>query len=457
MRDAIRVIALEVDIPQLCKISVVIVVVPRHHEATISRSYDRRLMLPLTGRRIDLELISYSSSIGTEALRENAPTATVLNLRLPSHDITTTIQTSHRRRLLHVQRVGIDLKLSTDTLSGRRIPLAVDSCIGTVLPLGTPDDNVTAIGQRGTCSLILRARPIGIDHFVAKQSLRPISLWGHIDRHQLRFAGRAIAVADADANRAAGARSRRIVAIGQVLDNRFHRIGAGAGIKTDYQIATVGAAQFNDADRRAAIRDVASRNTHLPCRRALVANSQLILSTQVIGQLLVAIIGIRRNNANPQATTIEVGGIGIAQTNAGVNQLRGGVDQVFGKGDAGCNINQHRRRGVRNAASSAENAVEYTVCIICAAFPVVAGPGYDKIVAVQANQIGLDLSVGHHAIDDKDPVDAVAGCIELLGNDVVAAAAQRIDAFPTDGETTIAKCRHSSIGAVVGRGINRTD
>ena len=132
-------------------------------------------------------------------------------------------------------------------------------------------------------------------------------------QHRLRRTRRPIAIKQAEAQIAISlAGTRRSVDISDVLHQRLHRLGGGAGVEVDHQVgARSGAAEA--ADHRAAIAHVIAGNADFARPRAQVADRERLVRMR--GRRAI-------KELHDQLATGEVRRIGVADVHIGVDDLR---------------------------------------------------------------------------------------------------------------------------------------
>ena len=184
------------------------IVVPRDDEAAIRRADEGRLILVAAGRAIDQKLVAHRHTVGIEALRIDARAAAVLSVGTPGHHEATAVQSGDGGLVLLAWGIGIDLKLAANGNAFGIVTLPVDAVAPAILRIGLPDGDIATVGQTRHGRVVLRVRTIGVDDFVVEQGTRAVKLGRDIDLHDARHAGRPIAIADADTDRAAGHRRR---------------------------------------------------------------------------------------------------------------------------------------------------------------------------------------------------------------------------------------------------------
>ncbi len=226
-------------------------------------------------------------------------------MRLPGDDETTVAQTGNRRQLLVVGGIGVDLKLTADGDTIAVVALGMYAITPTILTVGVPDNDITAIVQLPNRRVALRTGVIGINRFVAEQRLGTIGLRGNVDGYNARLAGSAVAIADTDADGAGADRRRRRIAVGQVLDHRLYGRLRSIGVECNNQVGPVGTTADNTAHCQAADADRIAADADLAGRAAFITDTQLVLSANVLRQLGVADIAITRDNADPELAAIE--------------------------------------------------------------------------------------------------------------------------------------------------------
>ncbi len=203
-----------------------------------------------------------------------------------------------------------------------------------------------------------------------------------------------------------------------------------------HQIGAVATGGDHRTDGDATVADIATRHAHLTRARPLVAYAELVLRDQGIRQLRLQHIAVSGDDADPQTPAVEVGRIAVGDADPAVDDLRRRIDQVFGKGDAGGHIGDHRRRALGNASRRAEQLVEHTVGVGGTSLLVVTLPGDDEIFTGQRGDIRNVLGTGRGGVDQACAVDLDARGIKLLHEHIVTAAAQHptVGAAPGDHE-----------------------
>ena len=436
--------------------TVLIVAVPRRHEAAAGQRRDIGLGLVVGRGGVDLELAAHRYAVGVKALTVDAPAAAVLQVGLPAHHETAAIEAGHRRGFLVVRGIGVDLEFAAHRYAVGVVALAVDAFAPAVLAGRGPHDNVAAVIELGDGGAVLRGRLIGIHAFVVEQWLGAVEVGRDGDLHDFGHTGAAGAVIDADADAAGRHGGRRGIAVGEVLDQCLNGRRGGRGVELDHQILAVAAVAEHGADLRAAEADAVAGEADLAGGRTLVAHAELVLRADVFGELGVADVAITRDHADPQMAAVEVGRVGVDQVDARVDDLRGGVDHGLVEADRGGHVEQFGCFGAGQAAGRAEELVEHAVGARRAGLLlVVARPCDDELVATEGCDVGLVLPACGGGVDQHRPVDLVAGGVELLRQHVVAAATQRVGAVPGDHEAAVVEARYACIAAVVAGGIDR--
>ena len=163
-------------------------VIPGDDKRIIGKRCHRRIIL-LTGRGIgvDQELaIAVRRAVGCEALTVDAVLAAILAIRHPGDDVTAVTETSHRRLLLMVIGMGVDLELAARNRcrrihTRRRKLLAKDSVVAAVgksfarsggIPrLIAPGHDKVAAAEIGHRRRVLIARSVAVDRKRITQDL----------------------------------------------------------------------------------------------------------------------------------------------------------------------------------------------------------------------------------------------------------------------------------------------
>ena len=428
----------------------------------LARNIHIRLVVGHAG--VDQKLVAGGGAIGIEALPVDTPARAILAARLPHDDEAAAVKARNGRRILLVGRVAVDLELAAHRHAVGIVTLAIDAIGPTILRDelgcldGRPHDHVTAIGQRGHGRFDLSVGLVGVDLLVGTDRLGTVVIRIDRDLDHLGHAGAASAVIDADADGAGSDRSRGSVGVGEVFDQRLDGGWRGRPVELNDQVCTVGAAGGDTTDHHATIGDVAATDADLASSAALIADAELILGGNVFRQLGVEDVAIAGDNAYPQGTAGEVGGVGIHQIDARIDDLRCHIDYRFVKSDRGGQVEQFRSVGTSDAAAGIEELVEHTVGVDGAGLLlVVAGPTDDEALATEGGNIRLVLNTGNSAIDNEGAVDLVASAVELLGEDIVGTAAQTVVTVPGNHETAIVQGIDTRVVLVGPRVLRRHD
>ncbi|EXI75073.1 MAG: hypothetical protein AW07_01307 [Candidatus Accumulibacter sp. SK-11] len=398
------------------------------------------MVLAAIGCRVHQELVPHLPTVGVETLPDDRVTRGIAVLATEHGDEAAVVEAGHGHLGLVVRRVVADTELIADPGAVGGEALTEDAVIPTVLAAGLPQRDVTAVGQLRHRRRALRAGGIGIDLFRVEERDATVGLGGDVDLYRAGGGGGTVAVTDGDTHQAAGYRIAGAVAVGQVLDHRFHRLGAGLGVELDDQVDAVLAVEAGDdaADGRAAVAHGAGAKSHLAGAAALVTDAEVILRGEVLRQVAAETV-VAGNHGHGHAATGEVGGIGVENADCRVDEhacrLVGGV---LRHGDAGGQIGDDRRRGLGQRTGRAEQVLVDAVLVAVLA---VGLPGAHPAVAGKTGDIGAILRAAGIAVQHQRPVDLVAGRVELLGHglvgtdsgavaprDDVAAAVQRGDA-----------------------------
>ncbi len=151
--------------------------------------------------------------------------------------------------------------------------------------------------------------------------------------------GTAVAVGHPDGNCTAGNRVAHCVGISQAFDHMFDRINRRVAVKLHSQLGTVGAVADDGADGNAAITDGIANDADLPCVGTNTADAELILVIQTLHAELIlsTVVG---DVVHFEQATVKIGGVGVKQANARVDQLWHSVDGVLTEGNTGRHIHQ---------------------------------------------------------------------------------------------------------------------
>ena len=185
------------------------------------------------------------------------------------------------------------------------------------------------MGDRGVGLLATHG---GVDLALEPARHRAVDLRRHVERDEACIARPAIAVGDADRDRAAGKGVARGVLVGEVLDHRLDRRHRGIGVELEHQLAVVAAVGHEGADQGAGVIHVEAGHAHLGRGITLGADTELVLILQPLHAELV-LTAVAADVVHLQPATVEVGRIGIDQPDVGVNELRREVDRVLTEAD----------------------------------------------------------------------------------------------------------------------------
>ena len=453
------VVALEEDVLGLRVAVAGTVVVVGHHEAAVGGGGNAGLVLAVAGDGVDAELGACWHGVAVKALGIHACTAAVLAVGAPGHDEAAARQPGHGGLVLVAGCVGVDLELAAHGHAQAVEALAVHAVDGAVLGVAVPDGDVATIGQLGAGRIRLSAGQEGVDGVVGKQRLRAVSLGCDVDRHQPGRAAATVAVAQADADRACRRGRVGAVAVGQVLDQRFHGAACRVGVEQDHQVVAGHAVDLDRGNGRAAKADGAAGHADLPGAIALVAHAEQVLRPFARRQLGLVDRAIAGDGADPQPPAAEAGAVGVEQRHLAVDQLRRDVDQALGQGDRSGHALQRRVCRARDAARRAEQLLLNAVAAGRVGLLVETGPGDDEVATGQARQVRLVLGAGPGGVGDLHAVHLVAAGVELLQHDVLRAAAHGAAraAVPADDVAAAVQRCHAHEVALVGRPVDAAD
>ena len=424
-----------------------------HDEAAVGQADHCRLVLVGGRAGVDTELAAYGGTVGPVALGVDAGTGTVLRIRSPGDDEAAVGKGADRRLVLCAQALAVDLELGAHRRPLGVVALAEHAVGAAVLrAIRAPHHHVaTRIRplQRAHRRSGLLVGFIAVDLLLAEQPARPVELGRHGNLHRARLAGAARTVIDADAHQPARRRVGGVVGVGQVLDQRLDRLRGRVGVQAHHQVGTVGAVRHQGADRDAAVAHGVARHADLAGVGALVADAELVLR-KLVHRLVLA----GRDDRRDQLAAVKVRRVGIGQAHRGVDELRRGIHRVLGVAHTGDQVREFRRGRARHRAGLTEHAGEYTVAVGAAGLLVVARPRHHKVAAGERRDIGQILRTGDVGVGHHQTVDLVAGSVELLDEDVVAAAADAVGAVPGDHEAAVGERGDARIvleGNAVGR------
>ena len=270
-----------------------------------------------------------------------------------------------------------DAELAADGDAGAGVALGVNAGAAAVLPGRAPDHDVAAVGEHGNLRLVLRAFTVRVDGGrLAIDERGTVQALRDIDRHGAGIAAAAVAVGQADADRACALRPLRDVGIGQVLNQGLDGIGAGIGAQVDAQAAAVVAAVAGSdgADGAATERDGAAGDADLAGAGADVAHAELVLRATALHVEQV------------EPATGEIGRVDVHHTDGGIDDLRRGVDCVLGEADAAGEVADGRVGLARQAGCTAEDLLRDLVGVAARAddrCDVVVCVGDDEVAAGQ--------------------------------------------------------------------------
>ena len=239
---------------------------------------------------------------------------------MPGDDEAAIGERGNVRQGLSPGRQAVDLKLRPDRLAAGIEALSIDAVsVGAVLAVGGPHNHVAAVCQHRDLRFVLGAGGVGVDPFAEVHLWHTVEFLDDVDGDAGWRTGAAITIADPDADHARCSRALRGAGVGEVLDQILHRIDGGVGIQSNDKAAAIASAAQR-ADRSPAEGDGATAQANLPRSRALVAHRQLVGS--------FAALNVKKFDT----TASKVGGIEIGQADRGIDDLRGGIDQILGEG-----------------------------------------------------------------------------------------------------------------------------
>ena len=413
---------------------------PHHREAAVVPDH-RVVHLAVRRRHVGAELPALRHPGRVVALPVDAITRAVVAVVLPGDDEAAVRQLRHVRPALLARRQRVHPPLRAHRHAARAEALRVDPVTTAVLSGRVPRHHVAAVEQRRHRRRRLVAHRVRVNLRLPVGQRRTVELGRDVDAQRVARRGAAVAVRDADADGAAGLRAARGVGVGEVLDQRFHRLHRGVGVERDGEARAVRAAA-QGADRRAAVGDGIARHADLPGGRALVAHAELVLGAAElrVEELELAAAEVRR---------VEVG-----EAHRRVEHLRRGIDEVLGKGDGAAEVGEHGIRLARQLGRVAEDALEHAGL---AAVLVVGAPDHHVVVAAEVGErrlvldrlagrglVGLDLAAQGRA------VGRVLAHVHVV--EAARAAHVVVVVVPRDHEPAVGEPDHVRLVLAAGRG-----
>ncbi len=258
-----------------------------HDETAIGQAQHRRLELAGGGGRVHLEFAACSGAVGVVTLRIDTNTAAVTEIGTPGDDVAPVGQAGNARFVLVGQRLRVDVELRPGSRAVRVVALGKHPVAVTVLAVpGHPGDDIATVVRAEQAAhrrrlLIARLKGVGLLLGKQRHGRSGQGLRCDVDLHIAHGAVHIRAVVQIDADRAALVGARCGAAIGQVLEHAFDGLIGSAGVEGDFEAAAVAAVQrgADAADGYALVIDGASGDPHLPGRRALVADRELVFGT----------------------------------------------------------------------------------------------------------------------------------------------------------------------------------
>ncbi len=429
-------------IVETLQINVVAVGPHRGEAAGVGR--DVGVVLRARGGRVEQELPALGDTRGVEALRVAAPAvAIVAAVVLPAHHEAAVRQRRDLRPALLAVDQRVDAELGPERLAVVGEALGVDSpCAGRILAVRGPRDHVAAVGERHRRRPLLRARRVGVDHLLRPHPRRTVQAGADGDRQRAGVAAGAVAVADPQAERAAGVGAYVRVLVAEALDQRLDGLDGGRGTgEVDAQVGAIGPAA-DRADRGSAVAHRAAIDADLTGVVTLVHHAELIL-----GAAAMDVIEI-------QAAAGEVGRIRVAQAHRGIDELQGGVDLVLDEVDGAGEVADLRARRARQLDGVAEELLADLVGVV----PTVGAGG---VAAVDRGEVAA-TEVGHHRpirravvgrLELALAVDGVARGIVFADVDVVLRPGPRdVVIVVVEGDDEAAGRQRSDLGHVLAAG-----
>ena len=412
----------------------VAVVMPADDKAAGGQPCHRGLVLVARGVGVGAEFRALRHAGVVVALGEHTRAAAVLAVRTPGHHVAAAGKRGHRRLVLVVGRVGVDLELGADGHALGIEALGEDTITPAVLVcFALPHGDVAAVRQPRVDGRCLRGRLVAVDAGAVEKRLGAVKVGRDVDGHRARHAGAAVTVGDADADAARGRGVTEGVGVGEALYHALNRQHAGVGIEGDGQFGAVHPAGRDGANGHATVAHGAAGHAHLARTRALVAHAELVLCAQA-GKAQLVLQRVAAGVVHLQHAAVEVGAVGVDQAHLRVNQLRRRVDGVLGKGDAGRHIAEHRVGLPRVGDRVAE---ELLVDVVGGAFGVVVVEEADDEGAVRQAHHTAALGVGVvvERVDALLAIEPRAAGVELLDELGVAAVV-------ANDEAAVAQRRH---------------
>ncbi len=403
---------------------------PGHRETVGVAGHDA-VELGAFGGGVHHDRAARRRAVGVVALGEHAPApaaAFVAAVVLPGDHVAAVREARDLRVALLAGRNRVDAELRAHRFARGGVALGVGAPGRGVLEVGVPRDHVAAVRQPADRRVALVAGREGVDRLFAVGRRRAVQLACHVDRDQPRRRGGAMTILDPYAHLTAGLRTERAVAIGDVLDQRLDRIGRRRRVERNGQVSAVAATGYR-ADIHTAIGNRAARHSDLAKSTALVADRQLILHTAATGE------------ENRDHATIETGTVRSSEADEAIENLRGGIDEVFAEGHAAAEIGEGWRRRAYQLGGAAE---ELLVDPGRRSVLVIRTPGHDEVVTADMRHRRLVLVVGRTGCIDAHFATRGRAVRLVFAHVNVGVSAGRAPAFviPADHKAAVGQGRN---------------
>ncbi len=347
---------------------------PDHDETAVLETRDLRLVLRARGGAVDPRLAAGCAAVGAVELNEDPVARTVEPVQVgPDHGEAAARQACHLRFVLAAGNRGVDLELGAQRHPVGAVALAEDAMgilARIVLLEGAPDHDIAggrialrhAQGRDIRQALIVRREAVGQHLRIGER--REVVPGRHRHGQVDRGHHPAGAVADRQAEHAAGQRIVAGIGVAERLDQRLHARSGGIAVQRDRKRPTRLSvlAGRNGADLQPAEQHRIARDRDLSARH----DAQHVLAL-VVRRGIGIDMGIAGQPLQPQLAAREDRGVGIRQRDRRSQQHQPGIDLRFPEGDVR-HAGQHRRHGQRGSTARHEIAgIDAVIAAVLAA------------------------------------------------------------------------------------------